>query len=53
MEDMIADFFMKPLQGRRFQMLRDIILNRENIAVSQYRSMLGNSGKNNIAETEN
>jgi len=49
---MIADFFTKPLQGRRFQILRDIILNRGNISVSQYRSVLGNSEKNNIVETE-
>jgi hypothetical protein len=26
-EEMIADFFTKPLQGKRFQVLRDIILN--------------------------
>jgi len=52
MEYMVADFFTKPLQGQRFQVLRDIILNQENISVSQYRSMLGNSGKNNIVETE-
>jgi hypothetical protein len=51
-EYMIADFFTKSLQGRRFQMLRDIIQNRESISVSQYRSVLGNSGKNNIVETE-
>jgi len=52
MEYMVADFFTKPLQGQRFQVLRDIILNQENISVSQYRSMLGNSGENNIVETE-
>jgi hypothetical protein len=33
-EYMIADSFTKPLQGRRFQVLRDIILNRDNISVS-------------------
>jgi hypothetical protein len=51
-EFMIADFFTKPLQGRRFQILRDIILNRDNISVSQYRSVLGNSEEHNIVETE-
>jgi len=51
-EFMIADFFTKPLQGRRFQILRDIILNRDNISVSQYRSVLGNSEETNILETE-
>jgi len=51
-EYMIADFFTKPLQGRRFQILRDIILNRDNISVSQYRSVLGNSEEHNIVETE-
>jgi hypothetical protein len=25
-DDMIADFFMKPLQGNYYQVLRDIIL---------------------------
>jgi len=27
-EDMIADFFTKPLQGRKFKIMRDLILNR-------------------------
>jgi hypothetical protein len=49
-DDMIADFFTKPLQGKRFQILRDIILNRssEDFAL-QYRSVLG-TGEN---ETQN
>jgi len=46
-EDMIADFFTKPLQGRRFKLLRDIILNRDTTSDSQYRSVLGNSSINN------
>ncbi len=52
-EDMIADFFTKPIQGKRFQLLCDIILNR-NIPSSalQYRSMLGNSMKENIAPAD-
>jgi len=39
---MVADFFTKPLQGRRFQILRDLILNKQSSSVLQYRSMLGN-----------
>jgi hypothetical protein len=27
-EDMVADFFMKPLKGKKFEMMRDLILNR-------------------------
>jgi hypothetical protein len=51
-EDMIADFFTKPLQGKRFKLLRDIILNRDATSDSQYRSVLGNSSINNIVNTE-
>jgi len=46
-ENMIVDFFTKPIQGKRFQILRDIILNRSDISFSQYRRVLGNS-ENNI-----
>jgi hypothetical protein len=35
---MLADFFTKPLQGKRFQFLRDLILNIQSAAV--HRSML-------------
>jgi hypothetical protein len=42
-EDMIADFFTKPLQGRRFQVLRDLILNKRDSSTLQYMSVLGNS----------
>ncbi len=35
---MLADFFTKPLQGKRFQILRDLILNVQSAAV--HRSML-------------
>jgi hypothetical protein len=51
-EDMIADFFTKPLQGKRFKLLRDIILNRDATSDSQYRSVLGNSSINNIVNIE-
>jgi hypothetical protein len=50
---MIADFFTKPLQGRKFQLFRDLILNlnlndHDLTSALQYRSMLGN-----ITEREN
>ena len=52
--DMVADFFTKPIQGKRFQILRDIILNRNNpdASTSQYRSVLGNSTSQNIVSVE-
>ncbi len=48
---MIADFFIKPLQGKRFMKLRDMILNIssefEDLGTSlEHRSMLDNSMKN-------
>jgi hypothetical protein len=51
---MVADFFTKPIQGKRFQLLRDIILNRNvpDVSTSQYRSMLGNSTRQNIVSVE-
>jgi hypothetical protein len=42
-ENMIADFFTKPLQGKRFQVLRDLIQNKRDSSTLQYRSMLGNN----------
>jgi len=47
-EDMIADFFTKPLQGKHFAKLRDIILNFLSASevldtLLEHRSMLGNS----------
>jgi hypothetical protein len=39
-EDMIADFLTKPLQGKRFLRLREIILN--NVTSVDHRSVLGN-----------
>ena len=50
--DMIADFFTKPIQGRKFQMLRDIILNRKEESVLQYRSVLGNNTQDFIVKTD-
>jgi len=40
---MMADFFTKPLQGRRFQILRDLIVNKQDSSALQYRSVLGNN----------
>jgi hypothetical protein len=51
-EDMIADFFMKPIQGKKFQIMRDIILNRTTESALQYRSVLENSTQNNIVQTD-
>jgi hypothetical protein len=45
-EDMVADFFTKPIQGKRFQIMRDIILNRR--SAEQYRSVLENREEKNI-----
>jgi hypothetical protein len=39
-EHMIADFFTKPIQGQRFYLLRDMILNINSSTV--HRSVLGN-----------
>ncbi len=50
-EEMIADFFTKPMQGARFQIFRDLILNIPGSTL-QYRSVLGNSDKENIAAVE-
>ncbi len=44
---MIADFFTKPIQGKKFQTMQDIILNRNHASASQYRSVLGNSRERN------
>jgi len=40
-DKMIADFFTKPLQGKKFQMLRDLVLNIRPEAV--HRSVLVNN----------
>jgi len=43
-EDMLADFFTKPLQGGLFRKLRDLIMNIDPTSVyhSGHRSVLGN-----------
>jgi hypothetical protein len=51
-EEMIADFFTKPIQGKKFQTMRDIILNRNHASASQYRSVLGNSRERNIVTAD-
>ncbi len=51
-EDMVADFFTKPIQGKRFQDLRDLILNRKHASALQCRSVLDGSLEENIV-TEN
>ncbi len=49
-DEMIADFPAKPLQGKKFQIFTNIILNNhhDNLSALQYRSVLGN-----ITEKEN
>jgi hypothetical protein len=47
---MIADFFTKPLEGKQFVKLRDLILNMEPKSASlgtplEHRGMLDNSTK--------
>jgi hypothetical protein len=54
-EDMIADFFTKPLQGKRFMRLRDRILNMalnsDDLETSlEHRSMLDNSQRDALGE---
>jgi hypothetical protein len=51
-EDMVADFFTKPIQGKLFQILRDIILSHRDTSALQYRSMLGNSTRQNILQAD-
>jgi hypothetical protein len=52
-DKMLADFFTKPLQGCKFQILRDIVLNRRDPDYAlQYRSVLGTENKENIVPAE-
>ena len=52
-ENMVVDFFTKPLQGKRFRMMRDLILNRsDNYSPLQYRSVLENNETGDIAQRE-
>jgi len=49
-EEMIANFFMNPIQGKRFKNIRDIILN---ITPSdEHRSVLVNSLNMNVQRKE-
>jgi len=50
LEHMIADFFTKPIQGQRFQLLRDLIMNINSAAV--HRSVLGNRNQMDALMTE-
>jgi hypothetical protein len=50
--DMIADFFTKPIQGRKFQTFRDIILNRSTASALQYRSVLDNNRNDTIVQAD-
>jgi hypothetical protein len=47
-DQIISDFFTKPVQGTRYQILRDLILNipSSSSAAEQYRSVLGNKRQN-------
>jgi hypothetical protein len=52
-ENMVIDFFTKPLQGKRFRMMRDLILNRsDNYSPLQYRSVLENNETGDIVQRE-
>ncbi len=55
-DQVIAGFFNKPVQGTRFQIFRDMILNtpQKNITTStlQYRSVLGNSEEDEYCKDE-
>jgi hypothetical protein len=42
-EDIVADFFTKSLQGKKFRIMKDLILNRSISLTWQYRSVMGNS----------
>jgi hypothetical protein len=46
-EEMLGDFFTKPIQGKRFQILSDIILNIDSAV--DHRSVLVN---NNIKDAQ-
>jgi hypothetical protein len=53
-EDMVTDFYTKPLQGKRFRMMRDLLLNQsDNYSSLQYRSVLENNETGNIVQEKN
>jgi hypothetical protein len=54
-EDMVADFFTKPLQGKRFMHMRSIILNDtkledsvDTVTINEHRSMLDTEKVHNV-----
>jgi hypothetical protein len=51
-DQMLADYFTKPIQGAKFQQFRDLILNLPTASASQYRSVLENSAKENIVTAD-
>jgi hypothetical protein len=51
-DEMVADFFTKPIQGCKFQVFRDMILNHGNSSALQYRSVLDNRDKENIVTAD-
>jgi hypothetical protein len=48
---MIADFFTKPIQGKMFSILRDLILNIK--TSGEHRSVLVNKDQNCLPEVLN
>jgi hypothetical protein len=51
---MVTDFYTKPLQGKRFRMMRDLLLNQsDNYSSLQYRSVLENNETGNIVQEKN
>ena len=52
-ECMVADFFTKPLQGKIFQVMRDLILNQStDSSILQYKSILESRESDNIVQNE-
>ncbi len=52
-DKMIVNFFTKPIQGHKFQIFRDIILNRRDPDYAlQYRSVLGTGDREDIVQAE-
>jgi len=50
-ENMIADFFTKPLQGKRFQILRDLVLNIQS-AVGHRSVLVNNNFEDALPQNE-
>ena len=51
-DEMVADFCTNPIQGRKFQVFRDMILNHGDSSALQYRNMLDNRDKENIVTAD-